>query len=73
VAVADIVSYIQEAIDSSRIAEADPDVLASCILGVTDSLARAQLIQRGQAPDSVADAAISFCFEGLVRLVPAPV
>ena len=73
VAVADVVRHLQEAIDTSRIAEADPEVLAHCILGVTDSLARAQLIHRGEDPDVVADAAISFCFEGLVRLVPAPV
>jgi len=30
-------------------------------------------IERGQSPDLVADAAISFCFEGLVRVAPAPV
>jgi AcrR family transcriptional regulator len=73
VAVADIVRHLQEAINTSRIADADPEVLAHCILGVTDSLARVQLIHRGQPPDVVADAAISFCFEGLVRVVPAPV
>ena len=66
VALADVVRHLQEAIDTSRIAEADPEVLAQCILGVTENLARMQLIQRGMPPDAVADAAISFCFEGLV-------
>ncbi len=73
VAVADVVRHLQEAIDTSRIPPADPEVLASCILGVTDALARVQLIHLGQAPDVVADAAISFCFEGLVGAAPATV
>jgi AcrR family transcriptional regulator len=73
VAVADMVRHLQEAIDTSRIAHADPEVLASCIFGVTDTLARVHLIHRGQPPDVVADAAISFCFEGLVGVVPATV
>ena len=67
VAVADIARHVQEAIDTGRIPPADPEVLAHCILGVTDSLARVQLIHRGQPPDEVADAAVSFCFEGLTR------
>lgn len=73
VAVADVVRLLQEAIDTSRIAHADPEMLASCILGVTDTLARVQLIHRGLPPDEVADAAISFCFEGLVGVTPATV
>ena len=73
VAVADVVRHLQEAIDTGRIAPADPEVLASCILGVTDTLARVQLIHQGQAPDVVADAAISFCFEGVMGIVPASV
>ena len=73
VAVADVVRHLREAIDTGRIAETDPEVLASCILGVTDTLARVHLIHRGVAPDVVADAAISFCFEGVRGVVPAPV
>ena len=67
VAVADIARHVQDAIDAGRIPPADPEVLAHCILGVTDSLARVQLIHRGQPPDEVADAAVSFCLEGLTR------
>jgi AcrR family transcriptional regulator len=73
VAVADVVRHLQEAIDTGRIAPVDPEVLAHCILGVTDNLARVLLVHRGQPPDIVADAAISFCFEGLVGVVPATV
>ena len=67
VAVADVARHVQEAIDTGRIPPSDPEVLAQCILGVTDSLARVELIQRGRPPDEVADAAVSFCFEGLAR------
>ena len=73
VAVADVVRHLQEAIDTGRIAAVDPEVLATCILGVTDNLARVQLIHRGLPPDEVADAAIAFCFEGLAGVAPAPV
>ena len=73
VALADVVRHLQEAIDTARIANADPEVLAHCILGVTDNLARVQLIHRGLPPDEVADAAISFCFEGLAGVAPARV
>lgn len=73
VALADVVRHLQEAIDTGRIANADPEVLAQCILGVTDNLARVQLIHRGLAPDEVADAAIAFCFEGLAGVAPARV
>ncbi|MEO7556732.1 MAG: TetR/AcrR family transcriptional regulator [Acidimicrobiales bacterium] len=63
--VADVVRHISDAIEQHRIPDADPEVLAHCILGVTDNLARVLLFGRRVAPDAVADEAIGFCLTGL--------
>ncbi len=65
IAAADVERHLRDAIDERRIPDADPSVLALAILGVTDSLARVMLYERGDDPARVAEAAIAFCREGL--------
>jgi TetR/AcrR family transcriptional regulator of autoinduction and epiphytic fitness len=65
VAVADIVRHVKEAVAQGRVADADPEVLALCILGVTDQLSKVLLLRRSTDPDEVADSAIAFCLAGL--------
>jgi len=65
IAVADVVRHVKDAVAEGRIADADPEVLALCILGVTEQLAKVVLLRREVDPDEVADAAIAFCLEGL--------
>jgi len=66
VAVADVVPHVKEGIVSGRIRDADPEVLAHAILGVTNHLARAFVVERNEPPDEVADAAVTFCLGGLL-------
>ena len=65
VAIADVARHVKEGIVAGRIRDADPLVLTHAILGVTNNLARSFLFERGEAPDQVADAAVSFCLQGL--------
>ncbi len=65
VAVADVVRHIKDGIVDGRIRDVDPEVLAHAILGVTNQLARAFILERGEPPDEVADAAVAFCLDGL--------
>jgi AcrR family transcriptional regulator len=66
VAVADVVRHVKEGIVAGRIGDADPQILSHAILGVTNHLARVFIFERNEPADSVADAAISFCREGLL-------
>ena len=65
VAVADAVRHVKDAIVAGQIPDADPLFLTHAILGVTNQLARIFVLQRGDAPLDVADAAIAFCLGGL--------
>ena len=67
VAVADVVKHVKEAIAQGRIRDADPDVLAHAMVGVTTHLARTFIYERGESADAVADAAVAFCLDGLGR------
>jgi len=69
VAVADVVPHVKEGIVAGRIRDVDPLLLAHAILGVTNHLARTFIFERGEPGTQVADAAVSFCLEGL--LAPA--
>jgi AcrR family transcriptional regulator len=71
VAVNDAVRHIGEGIARGQIRDSDPAVLAHAVLGVTTHLARVFIHERGDPPDEVADAAVSFVLEGL--LVPEAV
>ncbi|MDQ1373074.1 MAG: hypothetical protein QOJ09_412 [Actinomycetota bacterium] len=65
VAIADVVPHVKEGIVAGRIRDTDPLVLTHAILGVTNHLARAFVVERGESPDEVADAAVAFCLGGL--------
>ena len=66
VAIADVVRHVQEGIAAGQVRDADPVMLAHAILGVTNHLARTFLFERNDPPGPVADAAVSFCLEGLL-------
>jgi len=66
VAVADVVRHVKEGIVEGRIRDADPEVLAHAILGVTNQLSRVFVRERRDLVDEVADAAVAFCLEGLL-------
>jgi AcrR family transcriptional regulator len=66
VAVADTVRHVKEAIVAGQVTDVDPLVITHAIIGVTNSLARSFVFQRGDAPDEVADAAAAFCLGGLL-------
>ena len=75
VAVDDVVRHVSEAIAQGRIRDQDPVVLAHAILGVTNQLARTFVLERGADPEEVANAAVTFCMEGLLggsRLATEP-
>ena len=66
VAIADVVPHVKEGIVAGRIRDTDPLVLTHAIVGVTNHLARAFIFERGESAEEVADAAVSFCLEGLL-------
>ena len=66
VAVADVVRHVKEGMVAGRIRDGDPGMIAQAILGVTNTLARAFLFGRGEPADEVADAAVTFCLEGIL-------
>jgi AcrR family transcriptional regulator len=65
IAVADVVKHVKEAIAQGRIRDTDPDVLAHAMVGVVGHLTRIFIYERGEPAESVADAAVAFCLEGL--------
>ncbi len=58
--------HVKEAIAQGRIRDADPDLLAHAMVGVVGHLTRTFIYERGEPADSVADAAVAFCLEGLL-------
>lgn len=72
IAVADVVKHVKEAIAQGRIRDTDPDVLAHAMVGVVGHLTRIFIYERGESADSVADAAVAFCLEGLSPASSAP-
>ncbi len=66
VAVADVVKHVKDAIAQGRIRDADADVLAHAMVGVTGHLARTYIYERGDSADSVADDVVAFCLYGLL-------
>jgi AcrR family transcriptional regulator len=66
IAVADTVRHLKEGIVEGRIRDVDPEVLANCVVGVTNQLSRMYLrADRRDNLDEVADAAVAFCLDGL--------
>jgi AcrR family transcriptional regulator len=70
VAVADAARHVTEAIAQGRIHDGDPLLVTHAIIGVTNHLARRYILEQGQPPDQVADAAVAFCLYGLLGLAP---
>jgi len=66
IAVADVVKHVKEAIAEGRIRDADPDILAHAMVGVVGHLTRTFIYERGEPADTVADASVAFCLEGLL-------
>ena len=66
VAVADVARHIKEGIVEGRIRDADPEVLAHAVLGVTNQLSRAFVRDRRDRVEEIADVAVAFCLEGLL-------
>lgn len=66
VAVADVVQHVKEGIVQGRMRDADPEVITHAILGVTNQLARVFVHDRERSGDDVADAAVTFCRQGLL-------
>ena len=66
VAVADVVRHVKDGIVAGRIRDTDPLVLSHAVLGVTNHLARVFIFEKNESAASVADAAITFCREGLL-------
>jgi len=65
VAIADVVRHVKDAIVEGEVADQDPEVLAQAVVGVTEHLAQAYLIERDEPVGQVADAAVAFCLRGL--------
>ena len=65
IAIADIVTHVKEGIAQGRIRDADPEMIAHAMLGVTAQLVRVYLHGRNEDPDLVADMAVTFVREGL--------
>ncbi len=65
-AVADAARHVGEAIDRGEIRDGDPELIAHAILGVTTHLVRRFVHEQGRPWPEVADAAVSFCLDGLL-------
>ena len=65
IAVADVVKHVKEAIAQGRIRDTDPDLLAHAMVGVAGHLTRVFIYERGEPAETIADAAVAFCLEGL--------
>ena len=66
VSVGDAVTHLKEAIAEGRVRDADPEVLAHAVLGVTNQLSRAFVRDRRDRVEEIADVAVAFCLEGLL-------
>ena len=66
VAVADAVRHVKDGIVEGRIRDGDPELLTHAIIGVTSTLARTFIHERGESGSDVADAAVEFCLKGLL-------
>jgi AcrR family transcriptional regulator len=69
-ALADVTRHVKDAIVSGRVRDADPLLLTHAIVGVTNNLAYNFIFRRGEDADAVADAAVTFCLQGLLGPPP---
>ena len=67
IAVADVVKHVKEAIAQGRIRDdTDADMLAHAMVGVTGHLTRTFIYERNEPAQAVADAAVTFCLQGML-------
>jgi AcrR family transcriptional regulator len=66
VAVRNAMRHVSEAISVGRVRNADPELVAHAILGVTTHLAREFIHKRGRPAREVADATVAFVLDGLL-------
>ena len=74
IAAADAAGALRQAIDEGRIAEANPDLLARAVVGVTQHLCATLIYADPKTdPTPVIDAAVAFCMGGILgRRGPIP-
>ena len=65
-AIAYTLPHVKAAITAGLVRKEDPVVIAQAILGVTHQLARSLVLEEGRPPEEVANAAVSFCLEGVL-------
>ena len=65
-AVADTLPHVKAAIAAGFLRREDPVVIAHAILGVTQQLARALVLDQGRPAAEASDAAVAFCLEGVL-------
>ena len=58
--------HVREGIERGEIHDGDPEVISHAILGVTSHLVRRYVMEKGRPWPEVADAAVSFCLQGLL-------
>ncbi|HMQ28412.1 MAG TPA: hypothetical protein PKA98_20665, partial [Acidimicrobiales bacterium] len=66
IAIDDVVGPVKEGIVAGRIRDGDATLIAHAILGVTGHLSRVFIHEREGSTNEVADAAVSFCLEGVL-------
>lgn len=66
IAIDDAVRHVKEGMVAGRIRDGDPTLIAHAILGVTGHLSRIFIHERNESTGEVADAAVSFCLEGIL-------
>ncbi|MCL4434376.1 MAG: TetR/AcrR family transcriptional regulator [Actinobacteria bacterium] len=70
-AIADTLPHVKAGMDAGLIRRDDPIVIAYAIIGVTSSLARLMIVERGEDPHLAATTAITFCLGGITAKKPA--
>jgi AcrR family transcriptional regulator len=65
-AVADTLPHVKAAIAAGFVRREEPTVIAHAILGVTQQLARALVLDQGKPAGEAAEAAVEFCLAGVV-------
>ena len=70
-AIADTLPHVKAAIAAGFVRKEDPVVMARAILGVTQQLARAIMLEGGKPASEVADSAVAFCLGGVISLTGA--
>ena len=65
ISIADTIRHLKDGIVEGSIRDGDPQMLAQAIHGVVAELTRANLIERDEPVEHVADLAVAFCLQGL--------